>query len=137
MKLIITLEPKQINNARFKIIHPNEIDKIEDSSCLECHITCLDYLNNTFDFMHKCIQKLRNQGKLTLIGLDIIEISKQLISGRLSIEEVNKLLYQGKQSIDNLFRVKLFLLSSKMTIEDIRLNNIIYNITAIKNDSSN
>ena len=84
--------------------------------------------------MAECFKKLRKNGIITIIGLDVLEIAKGIVTGRLTIDDINNLLYKGKQSIDTITRVKMFLTSQHATIEDIRINNITYYIKAIKND---
>ena len=69
-----------------------------------------------------------------MVGFDIIEIAKGILTGRFTIDDINAILYKGKQSIDNMGRIKMFFLSQRMTIEDVRLNNITYQIKAVKND---
>lgn len=134
MKIIIVLEVKQVSDNNYHYITPNQLATIENNSCTEVHITCLDYIPESLRFIGECIAKLRKNGILTLVGLDIVEISKAVITGQITIDDINAILYKGKQSIDTLNRLKLFLASIHTTIEDIRLNNLTYNIKAIKND---
>lgn len=134
MKIIIVLNiPPQPDN-KFIYIVPNQISTIENNSCKELHITCIDYIAESLPFMAECFKKLRKNGIITIIGLDVLEIAKGIVTGRLTIDDINNLLYKGKQSIDTITRVKMFLTSQHATIEDIRINNITYYIKAIKND---
>lgn len=134
MKLaILVTVPSQTDN-KFTYIAPNQIGTVENSSCTEIHITCLDYLPESLPFIAECLTKLRKNGIITVVGFDIIEIAKGILTGRFTIDDINAILYKGKQSIDNMGRIKMFFLSQRMTIEDVRLNNITYQIKAVKND---
>lgn len=131
MKIIIILDAKQGLDTNYQYIIPNQLNTIENNSCEELHITCIDFISQNLQFIQECINKLRKNGILTIIGYDIIEVSKAIINGRLTIEEANNIIYQNKQSMDNLFRLKMFL-ALNMTLDDIRINGLTYNIKAIK-----
>lgn len=131
--LYITHDTSQTVTNNDKVLHYEQLDSIQDSSILSINLqNTLDYIDNRPICLQKCIQKLRKNGTLELEGLDVLEIAKQVVIGQLTIDDINKLLYNNKKSIDNLFKLLNYLSELSMTIIDKRLNNCTYYIKAQK-----
>src|SRR5208283_5824585 len=97
MKTIILLNlPAQTDN-KFNYITPNQLSSIENNSCTELHITCIDYIAESLPFLGECLNKVRKNGMVTIVGFDIVEIAKGIVTGRFTIDDINALLYKGKQ----------------------------------------
>ena len=130
MKLNIKLPGTNINDsADTTNITPAQLNTIENNSCEEIILNqTLDYVKNRQDVLMMCISKLRSKGVLFLSGKDIIEISKKIITGELTIEAVNTLLFSESQSIDYLFRMINMLKNLNMIIEEKRLIDLEYAI---------
>lgn len=111
-----------------------DINKVENNSCMEIILTdILDYISQRNEFLMICLNKLRHNGTLSLSGIDIVEISKQIFFGQITIDEANYILYNGKASSDNLFKLINFFDNSNMyTVIDKRLTNYTYFIKVQK-----
>jgi hypothetical protein len=123
-----TITPTYSDNTITNIV-PEQLNTIENNSCEEIMLNqTLDYVIDRQSLLVTCINKLRLNGVLFFSGLDILEVSKQIITGEITIEKTNELLYKNRQSIDNLFRIINILHNLGVSIEEKRLINLEYAI---------
>lgn len=103
-KICLQTMPENINVSEYIYILPNDINKIDISSAEEIRVgQLLDNIDNRQEAINVLISKLRIGGILTLEGIDIIEISKQILLGNISIDIANRLIYE-RRSMDSLCR---------------------------------
>lgn len=99
-----------------------DIPNIENHTCDEIILNdVLDFIHNRNDALMACIGKLRIGGTLSYHGCDIIDVAIDAITGRLTIDEVNELLYNGRQSIDNFYKVEQLMNTLPVSIIEKRL----------------
>jgi len=112
MKLQIVLQIPKIEdqNPEYTYILPDKIIEIDNGSCLSIELNnTLDYISKRAGFLEECFKKLRSKGIISISGLDIVELSKRIFNGKVTIDEINNILYMGKQSVDNLHRLFILL----------------------------
>jgi hypothetical protein len=125
---IVLEQPKTPNE-----IHVSEIDNIAPSSCLSIDIgNLLDFTTNRIEVLQKLSTKLRYEGSLCLNGTDIFEVGRLTFLGAVDINTLNKVLYQGKQSIDSVEGVVTSLQQLGLTIIQKQINELQYYIKAIR-----
>ena len=81
----------------------NEIDRLENSSCISIHIAdCMDYvpLEERIALLEKSCGKLRFGGELTLSGISVRDVARDIYHMVGTMEQINTALYGGRLSTD-------------------------------------
>jgi len=135
MKLQIVLQmPKnEDKSSEYTYILPDEIMQVEDGSFTNIELSnVLDFIPQRLDYLELCVRKLRDHGTISMCGLDILEISKSIIIGKYTADEINHMIYQGKQSLDCLQRLLVWMHNMDMKILEKRLVETTYYLKASK-----
>ena len=133
LKVVLQLPKPEDLSPEYTYILPDQLNSIENGICISIELSnVLDFIPPRLQFFQECVNKLRSKGTIALSGLDLVEISKLILNGKLTIDEANNVLYQGKQSLDNLQRLLVFIQNIGLHIIDKRISNIIYYIKAEK-----
>ena len=141
MKLNISNNKKQINNYVNMSIKENNIDlsKIVNNSCEEIllidSLDSVEYEHINEILMHVC-SKLRLNGRLVIVGIDIKSMSRQVMSEEVSIEDYNKVLSQVK-SLNSLSRIQQRLPQYGLYVESSVLKGYKYEIVLIRKQNEN
>lgn len=81
----------------------NEIDRLENSSCVSIHLAdCMDYvpLEERTKLLEKVCGKLRFGGQLTVSGVSIRSVARDIHYMVSTMEQLNATLYGGRLSTD-------------------------------------
>jgi hypothetical protein len=133
MKISIVLQTPIKPDPAYNYISPNDIVKIENYSCEEVLLEgTLDTIKDRNSFLLMCMEKLGSKGMLSIVGIDIVEISKYILSGQITIDEANTIIYGNRQSLDSIFKLITFLGTQGYTITDKRMLNYSYLVKANK-----
>jgi hypothetical protein len=92
----------------------------------------LDYIPKRLEYLQSCVSKLRFKGVLSVSGVDIIELSKLIITGKYTTDEINNILYHGKQSSDCLQRISAMINNIGLQVVDKRISGVNYYLKGIK-----
>ena len=110
-------------NSEYIEVHHSELQYISDSTIKEIKIIdTLDYVDLPEELISVAISKLRYGGKLIISGYDIYLISQKILSGKLNIEEIRKMLYNGRINISEFENIKSLIIKSGLNIELINLS---------------
>lgn len=121
MKIYITKEQPKIQDEEILVVHPDELDKIENASCTLVKLgDTLDFYTNRFELLGGALSKLRYGATLSMEGVDIGVLTRSAYNGRYSNQELNDIIYRGRASVSDLDETKRFLLEHGMTIKVVR-----------------
>ncbi len=114
------------------------IDSVSAASCDEIllHDT-LDYIPNRIEGLQKVVSKLKYGGTLTIEGNDLIDWARNIFITHKNLDEANRELYDGKQSIDDINNVCYNLEQFGLEITYKRLMATRYSIKAKRPDARN
>ena len=121
---IIKEEPKNTNE-----IHINSLGSVDNATVDKIVLDdLLDYI--PYDkrnlILLEVIKKLRYNGTLELSGLDIYALSNFNDDGEFSIEQLNKLIYNGKQSMTSLMFMDILFRQYNLIVEIKRIDRLFY-----------
>jgi hypothetical protein len=133
MKISMILQPPIKPDKEYTYISPDQIGQIENYSCEEIILEgTLDSIKDRYAFLTVCMEKLRSKGTLSIIGIDIVELSKYIISGQVTIDDANNVIYSNRQSLDNIFKLVNFFATKGYAVVDKRILNYSYFVKASK-----
>lgn len=126
--IIITHLDKTSEDNQISI---NQLDEITNASIDDIRLgNTLDYVSNRNDALRDVLSKLRYGGSIEILGVDIYDVGRGLAFCGLDLQEANKLLYEGKQSVDTLQNVTATLQSLELEILIKRIHKYVYFIKA-------
>lgn len=96
----------------------------------------LDYTENRIEALQNIISKLRYGGRLILTGIDVQELSRELLNKNVSIDEMSQLLYSGRQSATSVSKMTEVLSALSLIVVNSRIKNMHYYILAKRNAST-
>lgn len=109
------------------------LDDIQSSTCTELDIgDCLDYILERDRCFMELASKLRYNGIFKISGIDIVETSRLLISGKLRYTDAINLLYGGKLSTATLEHMCELCQMAKLSITYKNLGEYQYTIIATR-----
>lgn len=109
----------------------DNINDIDPASLTEVLVVDgLDYYIDTFELLGALISKLQYGGIIVLENLNIDSVIRSYYFGEINSEELNKILYNGKQSVVSHRDIQDYLIGYGMLIIKHSLNNNKYLITA-------
>lgn len=115
-----------------------ELAEVIDASCEEIHAQdCLDFMKDD-DKLLQILKKIRYNGEVTFTGVDLLEVSRQIFTGQLTIQQANAFLYgNGRLSSTDLntFVGVLGNYGFKVTLKR-HITPQQYSITAVRNARS-
>ena len=134
LKVLPQLPNPQEQLDTYTYVLPQHVVNVESNICTEIELAnTLDYSVNRLELLKTVVQKLRLNGVLSLSGIDIVLLSQNAITGQITIDEINNILYNGKQSIDNLQRLLMFVQNLGLEVLDKRISGITYFIKVKRN----
>lgn len=134
MRLFIQQDPNQRNDAADISCTIEQLKSIPPATATE--IICenaIDYQVDRLSTIQELIAKLRYGGRLILTGIDVNEISRELINGTISIDDALSLLYSGKKSAGTALQMKQIFMKLGLEVVNCRVNNLHYYILARRN----
>lgn len=96
----------------------------------------LDYQEDRLGTIQQLVSRLRYGGRIIITGVDVNEISRELLNGTISIDEALSLLYEGRKSADSAIRMKQIFTDIGLEVVNCRINNLCYYILARRNAKS-
>lgn len=84
------------------------------------------------DILPSLLSKIRHSGLIKLVGTELQEIARGLYTRSLSLQDANKLLYDGKVRCFSIEQVVELLQNSGFKISKKRLNNCEYFVEAVR-----
>jgi hypothetical protein len=144
----INVDPKPdlSEDKQCGIVHAIKIDSLDsvahDASCDEIDaVSAIDYLKTGTigDVVAGWVKKLRIHGKIIIGGTDPVELSKQFLSGMITLEQFNNLVYgdrtqpwRFKHGLISLFEAEELLKQLGLTITRKSLNQHTYFVEAVR-----
>jgi len=102
MRIHITVDNPPTQDPEVVLVHPDNIDSIEPSSCTEVNLgDTLDKVRNRDFVLARALSKVRYKGKLYVSGIDLNVFSRQLFNGHYTYHQINNILYNGNSSISS------------------------------------
>lgn len=136
MKIHVTENVDQIidNYTMLPIVY-GKINTVNmpNNCCEEIIVDCMDSIpySEKDDFFNQIVSKLRLNGKLTVIGIELETLCQDLLNGTTDSEEVNKLLFD-KRGIYTIEDIKSEVQNRGLKIEYINLMDVKYEIRCIR-----
>ena len=91
------------NQPKVGECHLKEVDSLENSFYDRIEINdVLDMVPDRPVWFNRILDKIKYEGMISLTGLDIIEVAKQIYFNRLNVEHANSLLNTNKFSFSSL-----------------------------------
>ncbi len=136
MKIQIIKNDNDKVQADYQKVNIQSIKTIEPSTCTEINVSdCLDYFLDRNNILVTLISKLRYNGKIIIMGTDLLDVCRALTFGKLSVDEGWQVLYSGRLSCSTLNSVKGILQNHKLKIEQAYCSSLKYYVVATRNDS--
>jgi len=108
------------------------VEDIYNGSCSEIFCNgAFEYSEN--EIIEKILLKIKHQGKVSLIGNELHEISRDLHNRNLTVEEAGKKLWGGRQRVYSLRQIEDLLVEKGFTIMKRRVNDYQFFVEAIRN----
>jgi hypothetical protein len=114
------------------------IDSLHDGSCE--HIVLdevLDTVYNRTEALAVVCKKIRYRGKVTVSGIDVLELAKAVSLRTLPVEHCVKALYQGRRSASSVFDMISLFESQGFVIQTKRIDDFMYTLVAKRPDVKN
>ncbi len=123
---IVSKDPENENQ-----VHITKITELMDGSVDKLVVNdALDYIVNRTQGIKILASKLRYDGIIEIRGVDILEVARNLYTCRLTIPEINPLLYSGRESCDSIIGVLALLQANGLTVMVKQVDNYSYFIQA-------
>jgi hypothetical protein len=118
----------------YTYITPDKLSTIENESCEDIILTnTLEYMPNRNDILVQCMNKMRKNSTISLIGIDVMNLATNLINGNITIDEFNNVLFGKEQkSIGNIFQTITLMKNYNLDIIDKKIAGLTYYIKAKK-----
>jgi hypothetical protein len=120
-------------DPEYQYIYYSKLSTLDDESCTEIQLNnSLDFLPERDKILSLCLTKLCPGGSLSMIGHDVILISKDIFLGILTIQQGNNLLYNDQKSLDSISKLIVFMRNNNMKIIDKQIENYMYKLKVVK-----
>jgi hypothetical protein len=132
MKIQVGKEPSETIDAEYVFIQPEGLVEVDNASCTHLKLgNTLDLYRskNRDDILKVALGKIRYGGKITLDGLDISVIGRNMYNGRYTNSEINNILFSNL-SMSDIKEMTDILLASGFEIERSRFDDSSYYIEA-------
>ncbi|KKL15381.1 hypothetical protein LCGC14_2506160 [marine sediment metagenome] len=114
-----------------EITSVEQIDTIPDATCTLIHLgNCCDFLPNRQEFLQKVVNKLRYGGHIIVEGTDLIEVSYGIARDLLQTQDVQSILFHGRNSCSTIHEMKEYIQNLNLKIINNRLAQYKYSIRA-------
>lgn len=134
MRIFIQQHPEQRNDSADIVCNIEQLASIPAAVATE--ILCedaADYSNNRVETLSNIISKLRYGGRLIITGVDINEVSREVLNKNISIDDAAALLYGGRQSVSSALKMRELFTSFGLEVVNCRIKNLHYYILAKRN----
>lgn len=134
MKIVIVHPNTQtiIDNDQIQI-PINDIDGVENSSCLSVHLAdCMDYipLTERGKLLTKAFGKVRMGGEITISGTDLATICSNVFHRSINLEQANTSLFSGRLSCDNATNVIRMVEALGGELDNVQITGMYFSIKA-------
>lgn len=132
MEISLSLPNSESFNKRLKSLTISELKELPNNCCDTIDLgNCLEYTTDYKDLLNLCLQKLRKNGMILIIGNDLHEISRFVVLGLTQPDQNRTLLYgNGKMAIFDTFEIKQVLEMVGLEILEVDIDNLHYTIKA-------
>ena len=79
------------------------------------------------------ISKIRYEGFIEIRGIDVCEVARSVYTGSITVEQVNRAIYNGRKSLSNIFAMREVLTSKRLTILENKFDGPAYYLKAVRN----
>jgi hypothetical protein len=130
MKTIIVTHKAPMNESE---VNMNDLDKITAASVDSIRLgTTLDFVEKRDELLEVVASKVRYGGELELLGTDVYDTARGLCFAELDLDGADKLLYNGRQSVDTLQNVVHSLQQLGFEIKIKRIHKYVYFVKCIR-----
>jgi hypothetical protein len=109
-------------------IHFTQANEVYNGSCEEINILCIDYIPNGLSYLDNIINKLAFDGKIIVIGTDLIQAARKIFTGIATLKEIEQSMYSGRYMIYKYEDISKIVLNKKLKIEYANVGEINYNL---------
>ena len=115
----------------YESIDLSEIGEINNSSCDEVFVgDCLDFIEQRTDFGTELIKKIAYGGTITIVGVDVFEMSRAVEVRQIDLPAINAILYNHRCSISSVGNVVSWVRQLGLNVISQRVSDFKYTVIA-------
>lgn len=126
---------EQLNVKRHEITHLNRVVDNGEASEIIIH-NLLDYMpyNAIEEFLSVCAKKLAINGIIKILGIECLELFRNILQANISFEKLNSVLYRhaSQKSASSSIDIRKFLENNSILINGVTIDVYNYYIEGIK-----
>lgn len=132
-KIALFINNKTVPHPEYQPVEIHQIQFIESGSVDDLFCNCLEYFSNPEQLLIDIVKKIKYGGILTIEGIEIYDVVRDILVGIIQPVDINSWLYNGRQSTVSSIQICGFFKQAGFTVLNKDVDNKHYLVRAQRN----